>query len=187
MRITTKKLIFFSYFFVIFILSRVSSFRFSLLFLQSVIWDLILWFLGAFLGGYFIKLDQLLYIYFTQPETRLSLEIKSLLQQKRNNEAWSLLRQRVGEQRLAFRSALFQVVWVVLAFFTLTSTNVIFGKTMVMAVGLHLLLDEWEAILSGRDISWIFWQIKREVGMREQRIYVGAISAAFGLLTLLMI
>lgn len=196
MRITTKQLIFLAYFLGIFILSRISSFRFSLLFFQSVIWDLILWMTGAVLGGYFVKIDQLLYVYFTHPEAPLSLEIKELLKKNptslklrgaRRREAWNLLSQRVGEQKLAFRSALFQAGWTVLAFFTLTSTNVIFGKTMVMAVGLHLLLDEWEAILSGRGISWIFWQIKREVGVREQKTFVWAMTGIFCILSLLLI
>ena len=181
-RLTTKKLIFLGYFFGIFILNRLSKGV-----LVSLFWELILWFSGAILGGYFIKLDQLFYVYFTQPEAPLSLEIKSLLKQKRNKEAWNLFRQRVGEQRLAFRSALFQVVWVVLAFFTLTSTNIIFGKTVVMAVGLHLLLDEWEAVLSGRDISWIFWQIKREITSKEQKGFLWIMTGAFSLLTLLLI
>ena len=66
-------------------------------------------------------------------------------------------------------------------------TNVVFGKTMVMAVGLHLLLDEWEAVLSGRDIDWIFWQIKREVTLREQKAFIWVMTGIFGMLSLLLI
>ena len=187
MRLKTKQLIFLAYFLGIFILRKIGSFRFSFLFLRLSAWELVLWLGGAILGGYFVKLDQLLYVYFTQPEAPLSLEVKLLLKQRREKEAWSLLRERVGEQKLAFRSALFQVGWIALAFFTLTSTKVIFGKTMIMAVGLHLLLDEWESILAGRGISWIFWQIKREVGAREERWFLGGMTVIFGILSLLLI
>ena len=186
-RLRTKQLIFLAYFLGIFILRKIGSFSFSLLFLRLSAWELVLWLAGAILGGYFVKLDQLVYVYFTQPEALLSLEIKSLIKQKRKKEAWNLLCQRGGEQNLAFRSALFQAGWTVLAFFTLTSTKVIFGKIMVMAVGLHLLLNEWEAILSGRGIAWIFWQIKREVGLKEQKWFLGGMTLVFGILSLLLI
>jgi len=186
-KITTKELIFFSYFLVIFILSRISSFRFSLFFLQSSFGELVLWLLGAVLGGYFIKLDQLLHIYFTNPEEPLSIQIKNLIAQKRRNEAWHILRQNVGYQKLAFRSALFQAGWVILAFYTLTSTASVLGKTMVMAIGLHLLLDEWEAILSKQSISWLFWQVKREISIKEQKTFLWIMTGAFSILTLLLI
>ena len=186
-RLRTKQLIFIGYFLGTFILGKIGVFKFSWSFLQFVLWDFVWWFSGAVLGGYFIKLDQLFYVYFTQAEAPFSLEIKSLLKQKQKNKAWNLLRQRVGEQRLAFRSALFQVVWIVLAFFTLTSTASVFGKTLVMAIGFHLLIDEWEAILAGQSIAWLFWQIKRPITPKEQKGFLWIMTGVFCLLSLLLI
>lgn len=186
-RLRTKELIFLTYFIATFILRKISGFSLTWYFLVNSFSDLILWFSGALIGAYFIKIDQLIYIYFTQPQASLSLEFKSLKDQKRKKEAWGLLKQRVTEQRLAFRSVLFQAGWIILALFTLTSTAGVFGKTLVMAIGLHLLLDEWQDVLKGRDISWLFWQIKRPIPIKEQKAYLWIMTALFGILSLLLI
>lgn len=187
MRITTKRLIFLGYFIGVFLLKRLGGFSFSWVFLKSSIGELVLWFSGAAAGAYLIKIEQLVYVYFVHPNEVLSLDIKELLKQKNKKEVWRLLRERVGEQRLAFRSALFQVVWVVLAFFTFTSTASILGKALVMAVGLHLLLDEWEDVLGKKGLFWLFWQIKREISLREQKYFLWLMTGVFGILSLLLI
>ena len=149
--------------------------------------DLILWFGGVILGGYFIKLEQLVYVFYIHPKEPLSLEIKGLLGERKIKEAWKLLKERVGEQKLAFRSAVFQVVWLGLALFTLTSTSSIFGKALVMAIGLHLLLDEWEGFLGEKSLSWLFWQIKRVVLFKEQKYFLLVMTGLFCVLSLLLI
>lgn len=186
-KITTKNLIFFAYFLAIFIFHSLGHFSFSFNFLKNTFWELILWFLGVVVGTYFVKIDQLIYIYFTLPEAHLSLQTRWLIKQKRYRDSLRLLDQRSGEQRLAFHSALFQVVWVVLAFFTLTSTSVIFGKTLVMAIGLTLLVQEWEDVLAKKGINWLFWQIKRIISPQEQKMFLWIMTGLFGILSLLLI
>lgn len=185
-KLTTKKIIFLAYFLSLFILRKVHIFSFTWYFLGSFMQDLIFWLGGAFLGGYFIKIDQLIYVYFTHPDEPLSLEVKRLIKEKKRKEAWDQLRKGVSSQRLAFRSVLFQTSWIVLAFFTLTSTAGLFGKTMVMGIGLHLLMDEWGEIIEGRSISWLFWQVKREIAPKEQKKYLWIMTGVFGILSLLL-
>ena len=187
MKLKLRQLIFLGYFLGIFILSRLSDFSFSWGFLSHSLRELIPWFLGAFLGAYIIKLEQLVYVYYVAPQQPLSLQVKDLINQNQPQQAWILLKQKVTEQKLAFRSLVFQAIWVVLAFFTLTSTSVLLGKTLVMAIGLHFLLDEWEAVLRGENISWVFWQVKREVGVGEQRKFIYIMTGIFGILSLLLI
>lgn len=183
----TKTLVFLAYFLVTFVLNKIDSFSLSFSFLTSSIWELTLWLAGAVLGAHFLKIDQLIYVYFTQPETQLSLQVKALFQQRRIADAWDLLDHRVEEQKLVLRSALFQAGWVVLAFFTLTSTATFFGKALVMAIGLHLLLEEWENVIKGKDIGWLFWQIKRQISRKEQKWFLWSMTGVFSLLSLLLI
>lgn len=187
MKLRLKQLIFLGYFLGIFILNRLGRFSFSWIFLKGFFKELIPWFLGAFLGAYMIKLEQLVYIYYIFPQQPLSSEVKELIGQKQHKQAWALLKQRVGEQKLAFRSLVFQLVWVVLALFTLTSTTVVLGQTLVMAIGLHLLLDEWQAMKSQGHINWLFWQVKRQVSLREQKTFLWVMTGVFSLLSLLLI
>jgi len=179
LKITTKKLIFVGYFLAVFVLGWLGG-RFGIV-------DFFLWFTGIILGGYFIKLEQLVYVFYIQPQENLSLKIKELLKEKRRKEALRLLRERVIEQKLAFRSAVFQVVWALLAFFTLTSTSNVFGKALVMAIGLHLLLDEWESFWKNKSLSWLFWQVKRVVSFKEQKYFLWLMTGVFGVLSLLLI
>lgn len=187
-RFQTKTLIFWGYFAAVFLVGRINSFQLAWSFWQTSFLTLILLLLAAFLGANFLKIDQLIYVYFTRPELPLSLEVKQLIKQRNFKGAWQLLTARGIEQReLALKSVLFQVVWVGLALFTLTSTAGVFGKTLVMAIGLSLLVQEWEDILAKRGFSWLFWQIKRQVGLREQKYYLYLMTGLFVILTLLLI
>lgn len=182
MKSKIKAIIFFFYFFLIFLLAR-NPFKIN----PSFFIDFILWMAGGFLGAFFVKLDQLFYIYYSSANEPLSLLAKQLIKDRQLLKAWRLLKENVFLQKLAFRSALFQLIWIMLAFFTLTSTNVIFGKTMIMAIGLHLLLDEWQSYKNYKNINWLFWQIKRPVSIKEQKRYLYIMTAAFVILSLFLL
>ncbi len=182
-----KTLIFTAYFLAVFVLLKTQDFQLSFAFLTLSAKDLFLWLLGALLGAHFVKLDQLLYVYFTKPDDPLSLQVKELMKQKQFGKTWDLLEAGIHEQKqLASQSFLFQTAWLVLAFFSLTSTAGLFGKALVMAIGFKLLLEEWDEILQGKDLNWLFWQIKRPVSQKEQNLFLYFMSLMFGLLTLLM-
>jgi hypothetical protein len=186
-RVVTKTLVFIGYFLATFFLVKFDSFKLTAGWGISFFIDLIFWLSGALLGAHFLKIDQLFYVYFTKPEEPLSLEVKQLISQKRIGLAWDVLEQKESAQpHLAIRSFLFQLAWVVLGFFAISSTASFFGKALVLGIGLKLLLEEWDDILSGRSISWLFWQVKREVSLKEQKTYLWIMTGLFALLTLLL-
>jgi len=69
---------------------------------------------------------------------------------------------------------LFQLAWVVLAFFAVTSAAGWFGKTLVLTLGLRILLEEWSEYVKDREAlkQKLFWQIKREFSDSELKIYL---------------
>jgi len=156
-------------------------------YLEWLVWlPIFSWLLGGFIGFWFLYLDRLIDIYFTHPETQLSHYIRHYLSQGRYQWAWKTLQQRRKEQqRLTFHSALFQVVWVILALFTLSSTSSLLGKGLVMGLGLHLLLNQWQDYLIDPQYlrGWLFWQIKREISLKEQKIYLLLMLFLFLVLT----
>lgn len=187
-KVITKTLIFVGYFIITFFLNKAGTFKLQSAYLTTSGIDLVLWLLGAVLGSHFLKIDQLIYVYFTRPELPLSLDVRGLISQKKIGEAWDLLDERSLEQKqLAFRSFLFQISWVVLVLFTLTSTASYFGKALVMGIGLKLLLEEWDDFLHQGNIAWVFWQVKREVGLKEQRVYLWIMTGIFTILTFFVI
>jgi len=135
-------------------------------------------------------MDMIAYIYILHPETQVSQHAAHLIENKQFRQAYDLIRRRQDEMdKLTTRSALFQVVWVVLAVFALTSVPHLFGKALVMSLGLRILVDEWREYLKDKNKlkRWLFWQIKREVSMDELKWYLYTMSGVYlGLVWLLV-
>ena len=152
-------------------------------------WSLLFLWLGGVVGIGFSWADRLAHVYFTRPFEQLSLQVKSLVTQKRYREAVLLLEHRKDEQRhLTVRSVLFLAVWVVAAFFVISSTGSIFAVGMVMAIGMSVLVDmlaDWHNLEKLK--WWLFWQIKRTFSDKETKGVVIGFAGLFGLLSLMVI
>ena len=152
-------------------------------------WQILGWWTGGVVGWSLLVLDRWLWVYWTRPEAQLSYRVRWLVKQKRIKEAWEeILRRKEEQDKLAFRSVLFQLAWVGLAFFAVTSTVGLFGKGVVMGVGLHLLYDEWKDYLKSAELlrDWLFWPIKRPVSLKETRAYLWLMTLSFGVLSWLI-
>lgn len=154
-------------------------------------WNLILLWLGGLVGTFLLDLDQLLYALFIYPQELTSMRVKRLIQQQRFKDALALLADTQGERtKLAFHNALFQPIFYVFCFFVLTSTGSLFGAGLVMAMALHLLKDELELLMKGRDEElrkWLFWQVKGKVSLRNQKFFIILMLLVFLGLNLLLI
>lgn len=167
---------FFGYFVLLFIIRRVWLF-------PEAIWLS----LGVLLGSQLIIIDQLIYVYFTYPNEPLSILIKQKIKDKKYKETWQILVSQVDKPKSVFLSAVFQLGLMVVALFAITSTSGIFGKSLVMAISLNLLLTEWNDWLYKKDLSWLFWQVKRPVSIKEQKIFLWIMTGVFGILSLFLI
>ena len=147
--------------------------------------------LGGLLGWFLLKFDRLVDAYFLNPQTQLSHQIRYLVKKRQFFKLFGVLENRKDEQKnLVFRSALFQTVWLILAFFALSSTTFLLGKGLVLGLGLHLLFDEWKDVrLKGLPFlrDWLFWQIKRKVSLKEAKLFLWLMTGLFFFLTLLML
>jgi hypothetical protein len=186
LKVTTRTLIFIVYFLGLFLVSKFSHLVNLNYWKQNII-DLLLWLSGAFLGNQFLKIDQLIYSYITYPKTPKALKIQESIQEHQPVNIWRILSTQIDKQRSVFYSVLFQACWVPVAFFALTSTASVFGEAFVMAIGLHLLMEEWGEILAHRELNWLFWQIKRQVTPQEQKLFLWVMTCSFGVLTLLLL
>src|SRR3989344_8518541 len=130
-------------------------------------WLQLVWLiLGGILGWWLVWLDFVAFAYILHPEAQVSQYIKFQLDNRRFKKAAEMVTLRIGEfDKLTTRSALFQAAWVVLTVFTLTSTAGWFGKTMIMALGLHILIDQWQLYMKDKEAlkKQLFWQIQRPI------------------------
>lgn len=146
----------------------------------------LLYVVGVVVGTLLLYLDRVVYT-LSYPKEQLSQQFAWLVKERRYREALSLLDNRRGEQnKLTFRSALFMVAWVPLAFFALTSTSGLFGKGVVMGLMFHILVDSWrlQRADSTRLNERLFWQVGRVVRPEEQLVFMYVLSGVFVLLSL---
>lgn len=131
--------------------------------------------IGAGIGWWFPWLDKIAYIFILHPEAQISQYIKFQLEKKNWKNAWETLQVRDSEfDKLTTRGILFQLVWVVLAIFALTSTGPLLGKSLVLALGLRILFEEWSEWLKDKTTlkQRLFWQIQGEWSDLELKIYL---------------
>jgi len=131
--------------------------------------------LGALIGWLIPWLDKIAYIYILHPEAQVAQYVKYQIDQKQWRAAFNSLNRRAKDfDQLTTRGILFQLAWVVLAFFAVTSAAGWFGKTLVLTLGLRILLEEWSEYVKDREVlkQKLFWQIKREFSDSELKIYL---------------
>ena len=146
--------------------------------------------LGAAIGWLIPWLDKIAYIYILHPEAQISQYLKFQLEKRQFKAFWETLQRRQAElDKLTTRGILFQLVWVVLAIFVLTSTTGGFGKALVMGLGLRVLVSEWGDWLKNKDVlrQRLLWQIKKEWQNQELKWYLVGKTIMVGWLCLLLV
>ena len=149
----------------------------------TAVWllDQLWWIIGVLIGVLLVFLDRVAYVY-SFPAEQLSQQVDWYFKNKAYGKALSLLDSRRYEQvKLTFRSALFMVAWVPLAFFALTSTSGYAGKGVVMGVMFHIIYDMWRLHKRSPEQLNIrlFWQIKRTISNEEQMVFMWVMTVVF--------
>jgi len=100
-----------------------------------------LW-IGGIFGTLLPDIDHLLYLYL-KPQELTSQRVGFLFNKYEIKRIFTLLYETRGERKgLIFHTAFFQLVFLVLTFYVVTSSGSLFGKGMVLAFSLHLLIDQ---------------------------------------------
>lgn len=142
-------------------------------------------------GGWLIPFfDKIAYIYILHPEAQVAQYIRYQLDQRQWRRAWESLRLRGREfDQLTTRGILFQLAWVVLAFFSLTSSAGWFGKTLVLALGGRLVWEQWREFMTDRAglKQKLLWQVKVDWNDQQLKLYLIAFTLVFASLLRLYI
>lgn len=98
---------------------------------------------GGVLGTILPDLDHILYVFFLRPQEYVSQRFNHMIGQRDLWGSISLLAETRNERtKLIFHTALFQIIFLILAFLIVTSSGSIFGRGIVLAFLLHLTVDE---------------------------------------------
>lgn len=95
------------------------------------------------MGTLLPDVDHLIYIYFFGPQELTSQRVFLGLQKRQIRPTFELLAATRSERKkLVFHTAFFQLIFLIMAFWVITSSGNIFGRGLVLAFSLHLVVDQ---------------------------------------------
>lgn len=141
--------------------------------LANKIFDLSYWpfWLGGIIGTILPDVDHLLYLYLHPSELTVQ-RVNFYLNKHEIKRVFTLLYETRSERKdLIFHTAFFQVIFMVLTFWVLTSSGSNFGKGLVLAFSLHLLVDQMVDITKTGSFSNWLKNLPWEVDLVKAKLY----------------
>jgi len=145
-------------------------------------WEEILVIMGGVAGLFLLDLDYFLYVFYVRPDDPLSFKAKDLFQKKDYRGMLGVIKE-VSQTGYEFtlHSALFGPVIFILGVFVLTSSGSFFGAGLILGIFLRYIWDSWE--LQRKNPTELnkklFWQIKTEVSLQTQKIFLLTLLVGF--------
>ncbi len=145
---------------------------------------------GLALGSYLLDIDHLLYWLVLKPnleESKLAQvawkkgDFKSLIKLLKITEPYHF--------SLIFHHYFFQVILTIFSFFVFTSTSSIFVKSLLLAINIHLLVDEIASYKSNPKIlqQWLFARETKQFAISSLKNYLYFFTIICLILTLILI
>ncbi len=127
-------------------------------------------FIGAIVGTLLPDLDHFLYVYLLGTNDLTSQRANYLMGKREVVRTLDLLAEtRYERTRLIFHTALFQLIFLVLTFLLVTSSGSPFGKGLVLAFSLHLLVDQLVDFMALGNLSTWFRNFPLQVYLDKSR------------------
>ncbi len=118
-----------------------------------------LW-LGGIIGVILPDIDHLIYIFFIKPQELTSQRVNFLIDKHEVKRMLILLYETIGERKgLIFHSFFFQIIFIILTFWVVTSSGSLFGKGLVLSFSLHLLIDQMNGLTEMENFDKISWLV----------------------------
>lgn len=131
---------------------------------------------GGLIGTLLPDVDHFIYVYFLKPHELTSKRVSYMLGKKDLFGSLSLLAETRSERtKLIFHTATFQIIFMILTFFVITSSGSLLGRGLVLSFSLHLLIDQVVDLSETGNFDIWFKDLPIEFGLRNQKIYWWAI------------
>ncbi len=113
--------------------------------------------IGGIIGTILPDIDHIIYVYFLNPQELTSQRVNYMVAKKNIWASWELLANTRSERtQLILHTALFQVIFVVLAFLVVSSSGNLLGRAIVLSFSLHLLVDQgMDLMQTGGIANWL--------------------------------
>ena len=110
--------------------------------------------LGGLAGVFMPDLDHLIYVFFLGPQELTSQRVNFLWGRKEYKRLIELLYETRSERRgLIFHTIFFQIIFLVLTFWLMSSSASLFGKGLVLSFALHLSLYQLADLIEMKSLT----------------------------------
>jgi hypothetical protein len=109
---------------------------------------------GGLIGVFMPDLDHLIYVFFLGPQELTSQRVNFLWGKKEYKRLIELLYETRSERRgLIFHTIFFQIIFLILTFWLMSSSASLFGKGLVLSFALHLSLDQLADLIEMKNLT----------------------------------
>lgn len=142
---------------------------------------------GVLIGYYLPFIDHLFYAYFLRPGSAVSVNIRRLVSSKKIRELIVYVNDTKNErEKLIIHTAYFQIVFLLLTFFILTSSGSLFGRGLVYGFSLRLFVEQILSYIKTGKIDEWFAEMQVSMDPHKTRAYLYANALVVLLLTIML-
>ena len=136
--------------------------------------------LGSLMGTFILDLDYIFFTYIVEPEHYFSKNVLESVRNKNYLGALQYIDYHKKELRnLPLHSALFQVSLMVLAFYILSSSQEVLGKSFCLAIIVQMFFEEAKDYAENKKLDAWFWMLKIKPTKSMLIIYFAVLSILF--------
>lgn len=128
--------------------------------------------LGGILGTFLPDIDHFIYLFFLRPQELTSQRVVYSLGKGEFARTLDLLYETRYERRgLIFHTIFFQIIFLVLTLWMITSSASLFGRGLVLAFALHLSIDQVTDLVDMKSLANWFKFIPINLDFRQSELY----------------
>jgi hypothetical protein len=129
--------------------------------------------LGGILGTIMPDIDQLIYVYVLKPTETNSRRVTAMLDRRDIFGAVkTMVEARYQRDKLIFHTAQFQLIFLMLTFFVVSSSGSVFGRGIVLAFSLHLFIDQVIDLVDTGGLKNWFTKLPVSLDKEQRRWYL---------------
>jgi hypothetical protein len=123
-------------------------------------------------GTFLPDIDHLVYVFFLSPQELTSQRVNFLLERREVKRTVELLYETRNERKnLVFHSIVFQLIFLALTFFIMTSSTSIFAKGLVLSFALHLSVDQMIDLVEIKNLDNWKRYLPIDLNLRQSQIF----------------
>ena len=146
--------------------------------------------IGLLLGTLFLDIDHIIYWFYRKPNTDESRIVKTTIENKDFKSVYKLIKAaRSSHNNLIFHHYFFQIGLILISFFIFSSYSNTFILSFLLAINLHLLIDEIKDYFNNPKFlqDWLFAREEEQLPLKFLKNYLIIFTVFFFILLFLLV